>query len=620
VFARQVVPAMVAGAVAIPLLALSMLAPTLPTAEGGSAQTPAGGPSACSGTVSRELSADTIRLCDAATITSVIEAACVGCAGGLDVVFVQIGHGPQNVVAQNQEALRILDVVKRFPEVRPAVGVVHYFLSSSRVMLDLTTDLDAAKRPLGLPRNHIPGWGMDHAGAARLAVRMLERGRPSSALGSPPPCRIVVYFALVIGGSTGEGPREAAAFQSAVNMIRGAGARVFVGCPLNPGAPGSNLCDEPQRIGGRDYAQTTGSGALARLVERGMAADGKAPEVAGLSLLQVMPTGLSYERSGALPEPNVSPVAGGTSLAWAWAAPQSNQPQTVTYRLRPLAEGAWSITASLTITDQAGAAIVVPAQPVTLTVSGLCLTPTAPPSPTATASPTSTATEPPEETATTTPTATATATPRPGALFLPLALVERCDPAHKRADVALVIDTSGSMSGRKLADAKVAAVSFVDQMDLAPGRDQVAVVRFDTEAEVACRLTNARAIIEAAIHNLTPRSGTHIDAGLRTALAELQSPRHIERNMPVMILLTDGVQTGTPGEELRAAAEVRAAGVRLYTVGLGADVDVATLRDMAGDDARYHFAPDSSDLARIYGEIASDIFCPGPPGGFWPGR
>jgi Mg-chelatase subunit ChlD len=183
-----------------------------------------------------------------------------------------------------------------------------------------------------------------------------------------------------------------------------------------------------------------------------------------------------------------------------------------------------------------------------------------------------------------------------------------------------VIDTSSSMAGTKLEDAKAAAVAFVDQMDLTPGRDQVTVVRYDTEAEVSCRLTNARAVVEAAIRNLTSRSGTHIDKGLRLALAELQSARHLERNQPVIVLLTDGVQTGTPGEELRAAAEVRAAGVRLYAVGLGADVDAAALRAMAGDSARYHFAPDSADLARIYAEIASDIQCPAPAGRFWARR
>jgi Mg-chelatase subunit ChlD len=176
------------------------------------------------------------------------------------------------------------------------------------------------------------------------------------------------------------------------------------------------------------------------------------------------------------------------------------------------------------------------------------------------------------------------------------------------------------MAGQKLEDAKSAAAAFVGQMDLAPGRDQVAVVRYDREANLVCELSRARAVIEAAIRGLTPRNWTHIDAGLRTALAELQSPRRLERNMSVMILLTDGVHTGTPGEELRAAAEVRAAGVRLYTIGLGADADGATLREMAGADARSHFAPDSADLARIYGEIARDILCPAPAGGFWPGR
>jgi Mg-chelatase subunit ChlD len=95
----------------------------------------------------------------------------------------------------------------------------------------------------------------------------------------------------------------------------------------------------------------------------------------------------------------------------------------------------------------------------------------------------------------------------------------------------------------------------------------------------------------------------------------LQSQRHIDRNQPVMILLTDGLQTGTPGEELRAADEVRQAGIRLYAIGLGSDVDETSLRTMAGDDSRYYHAPDSTDLARIYSEIAQDLMCPGMWGG-----
>ncbi|MBN1606887.1 MAG: VWA domain-containing protein [Polyangiaceae bacterium] len=256
---------------------------------------------------------------------------------------------------------------------------------------------------------------------------------------------------------------------------------------------------------------------------------------------------------------------------------------------------------------------VTPTPSVTITPSRTDRPTTTPSSPT-TATASSTTTMTPTPTASPTPTATST----PALLFLPLSLRERCDPVHERSDIALVLDTSSSMTGPKIEDARGAALAFVGLIDLAPGRSQVAVVRYDREAEVVRELTNARALIEAAIRNLQVRSGTNIDKGLRTALGELQSPRHLDRNAQVLILLTDGVQTGTPGEELRAAAEAHAAGVMVYTIGLGADVDEATLRAIAGADDRYYFAPDSGDLARIYGEIARDLMCPGVD--LWAGR
>ena len=244
--------------------------------------------------------------------------------------------------------------------------------------------------------------------------------------------------------------------------------------------------------------------------------------------------------------------------------------------------------------------------------------PTVTPSPTETGPPSATPSTTPTRTTTPTSTPTATATVTPSSLYVPLALREHCDPVHERSDIALVLDTSSSMTGQKLEDAKEAALTFVGLIDLAPGRSQVAVVRFDREAEVLRELTNAPALIEAAIRNLPVRSGTHIDKGLRTALSELQSPRHLGRNAQVLILLTDGVQTGTPGEELRAAADVHAAGVLVYAIGLGEDVDETALRAIAGADERYYFAPDSGDLARIYGEIARDLMCPGVD--LWGGR
>jgi Ca-activated chloride channel family protein len=185
----------------------------------------------------------------------------------------------------------------------------------------------------------------------------------------------------------------------------------------------------------------------------------------------------------------------------------------------------------------------------------------------------------------------------------------------EHADVVLVIDTSGSMAGQKLGDEKAASTAFVGLLDLEPERDQVGVVRYDAEAELVHELTRYGSSIEAAIAELDSRRGTHIDKGLGVALEELQSTRRIDDNTPVIVLLTDGIHNGEQGAELMAARDLRDAGIRLFTIGLGADVDEVALVEMAGDRNRYYFSPESSQLQQIYSAIAVEIQCPGSE--FW---
>ena len=56
----------------------------------------------------------------------------------------------------------------------------------------------------------------------------------------------------------------------------------------------------------------------------------------------------------------------------------------------------------------------------------------------------------------------------------------------------------------------------------------------------------------------------------------------------------------------------RAAGVTLYTIGLGADVDAALLREVAGDAERALVAPDADDLAAIFDALRARVIeeCP----------
>jgi hypothetical protein len=67
---------------------------------------------------------------------------------------------------------------------------------------------------------------------------------------------------------------------------------------------------------------------------------------------------------------------------------------------------------------------------------------------------------------------------------------------------------------------------------------------------------------------------------------------------------------GVTPDEVRAAANAaKAAGMPIYTIGLGQDVDQALLTDIASKPEWHFFEPDTSDLAEIYGQIAYSIPC-----------
>jgi len=227
-------------------------------------------------------------------------------------------------------------------------------------------------------------------------------------------------------------------------------------------------------------------------------------------------------------------------------------------------------------------------------------------SPTGTAAPTASPTATASLAASATPTRGATPSRR---AHLPIAMRGFCFPAQRpRADIVLVLDTSNSMAGAKLDAARTAAATFVDLINLP--RDRAAIVSFNAQAQLEAGLTGSRAVLDRALGALSPAPGTRIDLGLAAALGELRGPRARGDAVAVAILLTDGrPDAGTAGDALAAADRARAAGVAVFTIGLGADVDGALLARVAGDPIRYAFAPDAGDLERIYRQLAGGIPC-----------
>jgi len=227
------------------------------------------------------------------------------------------------------------------------------------------------------------------------------------------------------------------------------------------------------------------------------------------------------------------------------------------------------------------------------------------------ATPTTTATRTP------TPTRTATRTPRPPeAIFLPYAVLDRCKPGQRLADIVLVIDTSTSMAAAtsaggvtKIAAARQAALSFIALMDLR--YDHVALVTFDDAASLRVGLTGNGAALRGALAELPMAPGTRIDAGLDAARAELRGPSRRSAARPVIVLMTDGQPTrSTVGRVVAAADAAKRAGATLFTIGLGPDVDPALLKLVATSDRHFYQAPGAEDLARVYRTVAGVIPCP----------
>ncbi len=175
-----------------------------------------------------------------------------------------------------------------------------------------------------------------------------------------------------------------------------------------------------------------------------------------------------------------------------------------------------------------------------------------------------------------------------------------CPQGDGRFDVVLVVDRSGSMEGGKMVAAKNAVISFLGE--LVPGAAQVALVPFSTLAEVLQPLTPDLDKIVQALRGVEPIGMTNMRPGLELALAELEGPMARPEVPRIVVLMTDGRPTDE-AQALVAAASVKAAGLTLYTIGLGSDLDADVLRRMASSPELYYPASSELALAEVYADI-----------------
>nr|MDA3875035.1 VWA domain-containing protein [Kiritimatiellia bacterium] len=177
-----------------------------------------------------------------------------------------------------------------------------------------------------------------------------------------------------------------------------------------------------------------------------------------------------------------------------------------------------------------------------------------------------------------------------------------CPTANQPLDVMMVIDTSGSMSGDRMVNARLAAMQFLGR--LAP-QDRAGVVRFTGAATLSKPLTFDHAAAIDTVAGFGAGGSTSIDNGISVGAQELLINGRVDSQW-VILLLSDG--GSNYGAAMNASQSAQASGVRIISIGLGSGTDENLMSDVASSRADYFFAEESEDLQPIYAGSANS-FC-----------
>jgi len=193
----------------------------------------------------------------------------------------------------------------------------------------------------------------------------------------------------------------------------------------------------------------------------------------------------------------------------------------------------------------------------------------------------------------------------------PFAVDEVVLDPDSQVSVALVMDISGSMQGPPLVDAQQAAARFLDR--LKTGSDQAALIAFadvvstdplniDVTREIGFT-TEFKPAVYDRVEGLQAGGYTHLYQALTKAVKMTTA---LNAGHRAILLLSDGknepAEIGNPDEPIQLARE---AGIPIFVIGLGGEVDEAYLQRVAAETGGlYQAAPTSAELADLFEKIA----------------
>ena len=176
-------------------------------------------------------------------------------------------------------------------------------------------------------------------------------------------------------------------------------------------------------------------------------------------------------------------------------------------------------------------------------------------------------------------------------------------------NVAIVLDKSGSMSGKKIQHAKEAAIQAIDRLG---AEDIVSVIAYDHTVTILVPATKVsdKATIKQRIRQIQANGNTALFAGVSKGAAEIRK-FHDKNRVNRVILLSDGKANSGPSSP-KALGDLGASlikeGISVTTLGLGEGYNEDLMDQLARrSDGNHTFIENPTQLARIFNAEFGDI-------------
>jgi len=166
---------------------------------------------------------------------------------------------------------------------------------------------------------------------------------------------------------------------------------------------------------------------------------------------------------------------------------------------------------------------------------------------------------------------------------------------------AVVIDSSGSME-KALPQARDAALGFLRQA-ITP-KDRAAVITFNDHPNIGVKFSNDLDTLAGGLAGLKAERGTSLWDTIIFTLFYFNGVK----GQRAILLLTDGRDESSRFSFEDALEDARRAGVTLYTIGLGDDIEKRKLTKLSEETGgRAFFIKSAAELAAIYATIQEDL-------------